>query len=90
MGAMTRAQAEERREHLRRRIGELEAQLLSVDAASASMSVGSGSVSYTNRSVADLKERLAFARRELARVEWRLGLRARPGSVVHIVPRYVG
>lgn len=85
---MTRAEGEQRREYLQNRIQELENQLLAVDASSATLSSGGGSKSYTNRSVADLKEKIAFARRELARIEARLGLRKSPDAIVSIQPRY--
>lgn len=86
---MTRAEGEQRRECLQNRIQELENQLLAVDASSATLSSGGGSKSYTNRSVADLKAKIAYARRELARIEARLGVGQSPDAIVHIVPRYV-
>lgn len=85
---MTRAEGEQRREHLQNRIQELEDQLLSVDASSASLSSGGGSKSFTNRSVAEIREKIAYARRELARIEARLGVGRSPDAIVHVVPRY--
>lgn len=85
---MTRAEGQQRREYLQNRIQELENQLLAVDASSATLSSGGGSKSYTNRSVADLKAKIAYARRELARIEARLGVGRSPDAIMHIVPRY--
>lgn len=72
---MTRAEATERRAYLKAKIAELEDQLLTADANSASVSAGGGSRSYTNRSVEEIKHKLAYARGQLAAVEHALGLR---------------
>ena len=46
----------------------LKRQLFAADAQSASMSAGGGAKSYTNRSVADLKEKIAAIESEIAAV----------------------
>ena len=46
----------------------LKRQLFAVDAQSATMSAGGGAKSYTNRSVADLKEKIAAIESEIAAV----------------------
>jgi hypothetical protein len=60
-------------------------QLLSCDAQSATLSSGSGSKSYTNRTVADLKAKIRFADAEIARVSAALGVAPAPGE---IIPKY--
>ena len=59
-GIMTRTEAQERKRELEKRRDALVDQIAAVDAQSASMSSGGGSKSYTNRSVADLKAKIAF------------------------------
>lgn len=86
---MTRAEGQQRREYLQKRIQEIENQLLANDVSSGSYSSGGGSKGYTNRSVDDLERKIAFARRELARIEAKLGLRGSPDSIVHVKPRFV-
>ena len=45
---------------------ELKRQLFAVDSQSASLSSGGGSKSFTNRSIADLKEKIAAIENEIA------------------------
>lgn len=51
----------------------LKRQLFSADAQSASMSAGGGAKSYTNRSVADIKAKIAAIESEIAAVCEELG-----------------
>ena len=81
---MTRADAITRKQTLEERRTALVDQLAAVDAQSASVSSGGGSKSYTNRSVADFKAKIAFLDREIARLEHRLSQRPSPGAARHI------
>jgi len=74
-------------QELRQYISDLQArrralvmQLTDVDAQSATSSYGGGSDSYTNRTVADVKAKIAFCDREIASAKAALGLGAAPGS----------
>lgn len=73
---MTREEAIARRAELERRRDALVDQIAAADAASASLSAGGGSKSYSSRSVAELKAKVAFVEREIARLDYRLGVRA--------------
>ena len=84
---MDREKLQERKTYLEGKIAELEDQLLSADANSASVSAGGGSKSYTNRSVADLKAKLSYAKRALAKVNFQLGEGANPSAIKTV---YVG
>lgn len=69
----------------------LKRQLYQVDAQSASMSAGGGAKSYTNRSVADIKEKIAAIESEIAAVCAELGepLPFKPaGGVKRILARF--
>lgn len=77
---MTRTEAQERKRELERRREALVDQIAAVDAQSASMSSGGGSKSYTNRSVVDLKAKIAFLDKEIARLAYRLGQRVSPDA----------
>lgn len=77
---MTRTEAQERKRELEKRRDALVDQLAAVDAQSASMSSGGGSKSYTNRSVSDLKAKIAFLDKEIARLAYRLGTGANPDA----------
>jgi uncharacterized protein YceH (UPF0502 family) len=81
---MTRTEAQERKRELEKRRDALVDQLAAVDAQSASVSSGGGSKSYTNRSVADIKAKIAFLDWEIAKLEHRLGQRPSPGAARHI------
>ena len=52
---------------------ELQRMLFAVDASSATISAGGGSQSYTNRSVAELKQKLAAVEAEILAVCGELG-----------------
>ncbi len=65
-------------------------QLTEVDAASASVSSGSGSKSYSNRSVSDIKAKIRFCDREIAKLAAVLGLRPAPGGIKTIYARFDG
>lgn len=84
-GGMTREEAIIRKQELERKRNALVDQLCDVDAQSASMSAGGGSKSYTNRSVAELKAKIAFVEKEITRISARLGECASPDK-----PRIVG
>lgn len=85
---MTREEAIERKRTLETRLHELEDQLLQVDAASASVSSGAGSESYSNRSVAELERKIRFCKREIARLSAALEGRPSPGSIQTIYARF--
>lgn len=77
---MTRKDAIARRAELERRRDALVDQLTALDAASASVSSGAGSRSYTNRAVADVKAKIAFVDAEIARLDHRLGNGSDPSA----------
>lgn len=85
---MTRAEALVRRAELEKMIRQLEDQLLAVDTQSASVSSGAGSQSYTNRTTAEIKAKISYAKIQLARLEGQLGLRTPPGAIKVIQPRF--
>lgn len=85
---MTREQARTRRDELQAKRDALVDQIAEADTQSATISAGGGSKSYTNRSVDDLKKKVAFLDREIAKLDARLGLRPNPGRIVSIYPRY--
>lgn len=58
---------------LERRRDALVDQLSETDAASASVSAGSGSRSYSNRSVSDIRAKIAFLGAEISALRYRLG-----------------
>jgi hypothetical protein len=66
---MTRAEALNRKRKLEAQLERLEDQLLSVDVTSATLSTGDGSNSYTNRSVDDIKKKIVYCKREIAKLE---------------------
>ena len=83
-GAMTRQQAIDMKRELEANRQELVRHLSAVDAQSASLSVGGGSKSYTNRSVADIKAKIKFIDGEIARLDAMLGTapdRSQPQNV---------
>lgn len=86
---MTRDDCKNRLKELRARRDALVDQLSEIDAQSATLSAGGGTKSYTNRSVDDIKKKIAFLDREIAKLEARLGLRAHPGRIKPIFVRYV-
>ena len=65
---MTRAEAINRKRKLEAHLEQLEDQLLSVDVTSATLSTGDGSNSYTNRSVDDIKKKITYCKREIAKL----------------------
>lgn len=88
---MTRQEAIERKTELERRRDALVDQLAAVDVSGASVSAGGGSQSYTNRGVSDLKAKIAFVEREIARLDYRLGNRlAAPGRPRTVHYRFNG
>lgn len=66
---MTRQDAIDRKSILEKRREALVDQLTSIDASSASFSVGGGSKSYTNRSIADIKGKIRFIEEEIAALD---------------------
>lgn len=56
--------------------------IAAIDTQSASISAGGGSKSYTNRSVDDLKRKIAFIDKEIARIDARLGLLRSIGRII--------
>lgn len=87
--SMTTDEIETRIEELREKRQALVDQLLEPDAQSASLSAGGGSKSYTNRSVADIKAKIKFVEREIQQLQALLGVRPKPGSIIHVVPHYI-
>ena len=85
---MTRKDCMKRRDELRAKRDALVDQLAETDTQSATLSAGGGSKSYTNRTVEDLKKKIQFLDREIARLDARLGLRSNPGIVKSIFVRY--
>lgn len=65
---MTRGKALNRKRKLEAQLEQLEDQLLSVDVTSATLSTGDGSNSYTNRSVDDIKKKITYCKREIAKL----------------------
>lgn len=88
MGGVTREQIQIRRDELEQRRNALVDQLTSLDAQSASFSAGGGSRSYTNRTVADLKAKIAFIDQEIARLDCALGQGADPSQPTTIEVRF--
>lgn len=83
---MTRQDAIDRKAELEQRRRALVDQLTSIDASSATLSATGGSKSYTNRSVADIKAKIAFIDQEIAGLSAALGSGAQPGQpVTHYV-----
>jgi uncharacterized small protein (DUF1192 family) len=87
---MTREDAQIRKEELERRRNALVDQLTELDAQSASISAGGGSRSYTNRSVADIKAKIAFIDKEIARLDYMLGNAANPNAPTTVEVRFNG
>ena len=87
---MTREDAQIRKEELERRRNALVDQLTELDAQSASISAGGGSKSYTNRSVADIKAKIAFIDKEIARLDYMLGNAANPNAPTMVEVRFNG
>lgn len=81
---MTRAEATTRKQTLEERRNALVDQLAAVDAQSATISSDGGSRSYTNRSVSDLRAKIAFLDKEIAKLEYRLGQRPSPSAARRI------
>lgn len=86
---MTREQAKLRRDELQAKRDAIVDQIADADAQSATVSAGGGSKSYTNRSVDDLKKKVAVLDREIAKLDARLGLRADPNAIRTIGVRYI-
>lgn len=81
---MTREEAQNRKRDLEKRREALVDQISGIDAQSASISSDGGSRSYTNRSVADIRSKIAFLDKEIARLEYLLGQRANPSAIRRI------
>lgn len=85
---MTTAELEQYLAELQADRSRLVRQLLAVDTQSASMSANGGGKSYTNRSVADIKAKIAFADTEIARVSAALGLTQSPDEMHPLYAEY--
>jgi len=84
---MTREEAQQRIKTLEARRQALVDQLTETDAASASVSSGSGSKSYSNRSVAEIERKIRYCSREIARLSAMLA--GRPsGGIQTIYARF--
>lgn len=81
---MTRKEAIARRAELERRRDALVDQLSETDAASASVSSGSGARSYSNRSVSDVRAKIAFLNAEISALDYRLGAGPDPFAPVAV------
>lgn len=79
---MTTQELKDRKAKLERNRDALVDAIAEVDTHSASISAGGGSKSFTNRSVDDLKRKIAFIDKEIARIDARLGLRRAPGRIL--------
>lgn len=79
---MTTQELKDRKAKLERDRDALVDAIAEVDTQSASISAGGGSKSFTNRSVDDLKCKIAFIDKEIARIDARLGLRRASGRIV--------
>lgn len=82
-----REQLQARIDELIRRRDALVDQLSAIDASSASVSSGGGSKSYSNRSVEEIKAKIRFIDKEIARLEFAVGIRRSPGAIEIIRPR---
>lgn len=87
---MTREDAQSRRAELEKRRDALVDQLTEIDTQSASFSAGGGSKSYTNRSVDDIKAKIAFVDKEIARIDYMLGDAANPNAPTMVEVRFNG
>ena len=87
---MTREEAQQRINELERRRNALVDQLTEVDATSATVSASSGSRSYTNRSVDDIKKKIRACEREIVRIGAQFGLCPPPGQIRTIYARFDG
>jgi uncharacterized small protein (DUF1192 family) len=85
---MTREALEQRKLTLEARLEALVDQLTEADASQATVSSGAGSKSYSNRSVAELERKIRVCRREIARIDAKLGLRPSPGGIRTIYARF--
>lgn len=65
---MNRAEAQTRKAELEAKLHRLEDQLLETDAASASVSSGSGSKSYSNRSASEIERKIRYCKRQIAKL----------------------
>lgn len=86
---MTREEAQLRKAKYEERRNALFDQLTELDTQSASMSSGGGSKSYTNRSVADIKAKIASCDWEIARLDYMLGLGPNPNMPTTVEVRFV-
>jgi len=87
---MTREVAQQQKAKLEVRREALVDQLTVVDASQATLSSGSGSKSFSNRSVAEIKAKIRFCDREIARLDAVLGNRPAPGGIKTIYARFDG
>ena len=87
---MTREETQSRIAELEQRRNALIDQLTEIDTQSATMSSGGGSKSYTNRSVADIKAKIAFIEREIARLNFSIGLGPNPSTPTTVEVRFNG
>ncbi len=87
---MTREETQSRIAELEQRRNALIDQLTEIDTQSATMSSGGGSKSYTNRSVADIKAKIAFIDREIARLNFSIGLGPDPSMPTTVEVRFNG
>lgn len=87
---MTREETQSRIAELEQRRNALIDQLTEIDTQSATMSSGGGSKSYTNRSVADIKAKIAFIDREIARLNFSIGLGPNPSTPTTVEVRFNG
>lgn len=87
---MTREETQSRIAELEQRRNALIDQLTEIDTQSATMSSGGGSKSYTNRSVADIKVKIAFIDREIARLNFSIGLGPNPSTPTTVEVRFNG
>lgn len=85
---MTIEEKRQRRNELETKRNALVDQLASIDTTSGSLSSGGGSKSYTNRSVDDIKAKIAFLDDEIARLNAEISGRPSPSSATILEPVY--
>lgn len=85
---MTIEEKRQRRNELETKRNALVDQLVSIDITSGSLSSGGGSKSFTNRSVADIKAKIAFLDDEIACLNAEISGRPSPSSATILEPVY--
>lgn len=85
---MTREEAIKRKRELEMKRERLIDRLTEIDVASASISSGTGSRSYTNRSIAELQKQIRAIDNEIDRYARKLGGLPSKGDILSIYPKF--